>query len=98
MSELIKTYFSLAGVMEPGDGTRYEFVAVQKWDHIDVIVMNDGFFDKISFVPWKDEPYRTFREANQDAYRHTSTNSWTIKAAQKMRDLLTKAQQEQEAA
>lgn len=78
--EYFKKRKSLAGVMQPGDATMYEFVAVQKWGCIEVIVQNDGFFDKIVFIPSQDEPYHTFRG--------NGTNPWTIKAAQQMRDLL----------
>lgn len=51
MSNEIRFYEhkSLAGHLEPGDATRYEMVAVQNFDSIEVIVMNDGFFDKITF-------------------------------------------------
>lgn len=71
---------SVAGILQPGDGTRYEMVAVELWDSIEVIVMNDGFFDKITFIPSQDEPYNTFRGDN--------TNPWTIRAAKEMRDKL----------
>jgi hypothetical protein len=71
---------SLAGHLEPGDATRYEMVAVQNFDSIEVIVMNDGFFDKITFIPREDEPCQTFRREH--------TNPWTIKAAKIMRDKL----------
>jgi hypothetical protein len=71
---------SLAGVMQPGDGTRYEFVAVKLWDCVEVIVQNDAFFDKIVFIPSSDEPCTTFRNER--------TNPWTVKAAREMRDLL----------
>lgn len=66
--------------MEPGDVTHYEFVAVQMFGFIEVVVLNDSFFDKITFVPENDEPYRTFRG--------DKTNPWTIKAAKNMRDRL----------
>lgn len=79
--EFFKKRKSLAGVMQPGDATAYQFVAVQLWDCVEVIVQNDGFFDKIVFAPpYANEPYRTFRG--------DGTNPWTIKAAAKMRDLL----------
>lgn len=71
---------SIAGVLQPGDGTRYEMVAVQMWDRVEVIVLNDAFFDKIVFIPHDDEPYHTFRGRN--------TNPWTAKAALEMRNML----------
>jgi hypothetical protein len=71
---------SIAGIMQPGDATRYEFVAIACFDCIEVIVRNDEFFDKITFIPNQEEPYRTHRDAK--------TNPWTIKAAMKMRDMM----------
>ena len=74
---------SLAGTLQPGDCTRrYEMVAVLFWDVVEVIVMNDGFFDKITFLLDGDTPYKTFRE--------DGTNPWTIKAAKEMKDMLMK--------
>jgi hypothetical protein len=73
---------SLAGILQPGDATRYEMVAVQLWDCIEVVVINDSFFDKITFIPSFDEPYKTFRG--------DKTNPWTIKAAKEMMELLLK--------
>lgn len=72
---------SLAGTLQPGDGTRYEMVAVKEWDNISIIVMNEDFFDKIIF-PYddRDEPYYTFRGEK--------TNPWTIRAALNMRNRL----------
>jgi hypothetical protein len=64
---------SLAMVVEPGDLTRYEFVAVMKWDTIEVVVLNDGFFDKITFLKSTGEFYKS--------YRGNDTNPWTITAA-----------------
>lgn len=64
---------AMAGILQPGDATRYEMVAVKTFDSIEVIVQNDDFFDKITFLPGSDEPYATFR-----GYK---TNPWTIKAA-----------------
>lgn len=74
---------SLAGVMQPGDGTRYEFVAVQMLNWVEVVVQNDQFFDRIVFVPGQYEPYCTFKQER--------TNPWTVKAAREMRDLLLKS-------
>ena len=74
---------SLAGILQPGDATRYKMVAVKTWDTVEVIVMNDDFFDKITFLSASDgriEPYSTFRGEQ--------TNPWTIKAAKEMRDML----------
>lgn len=82
--ERFKSCFSLAGILQPGDATRYEMVAVKTWDTVEVIVMNDAFFDKITFIPSNDEPYRTFLGKK--------TNPWTIKAAKEMRDMLIRAE------
>jgi len=71
---------SLAGVLQPGDATRYEMVAVKLWDTVEVIVQNDGFFDKIVFIDGDAEPYHTVRGEG--------TNPWTIKAAKEMRNML----------
>lgn len=71
---------SLAGILQPGDGTRYEMVAVAEWNKISVIVLNDEFLDKIVFLDNEDEPYNTFRGE--------ATNPWTIKAAIEMKDML----------
>ena len=76
--ERFKELRSIAGILQPGDGTRYEMVAVRTWDSIEVIVMNGGFFDKITFISGKEEPYLT--------YRNDKTNPWTIKAAKVMRN------------
>ena len=70
---------SLAGELEPGDATRYEMVAVEMWDTVEVIVMNDGFFDKITFLKCGNrfgEFYHSFRGKY--------TNPHTIKAAEEM--------------
>jgi hypothetical protein len=73
---------SLAGVLQPGDGTRYEIVAVLMRDSVEVIILNNDFFDKITFLYRDTEPYYTFRD--------TETNPWTIKAAKEIRDMLLK--------
>jgi hypothetical protein len=70
---------SLAGALEPGDATHYEMVVVQMFDTIEVVVLNDGFFDKITFLIGSDEPYHTFREEY--------TNPWTIKAVVEMKKM-----------
>jgi len=41
---------SLAGDLQPGDRTKYQMVAVEFWDYVEVVVMNEGFFDKITFL------------------------------------------------
>ena len=71
---------SLAMVVEPGDLTRYEFVAVMKWDTIEVIVLNDEFFDKITFLKSTGEFY--------GSHRGNDTNPWTITAAKIVRNKL----------
>uniref|UniRef100_A0A6H2A0G3 Uncharacterized protein n=1 Tax=viral metagenome TaxID=1070528 RepID=A0A6H2A0G3_9ZZZZ len=71
---------SLAGTFQPGDGTRYEMVAVDEGYIISVVVMNDDFFDKVTFPKDNIEFYTT--------YRNKRTNPWTIKAAKKMMDML----------
>lgn len=71
---------ALAGILQPGDATRYEMVAVKTFDSIEVIVQNDNFFDKIVFLPGSDEPYTTFRG--------DQTNPWTIKAAVEIKNML----------
>lgn len=77
----------IAGALEPGDATRYEMVVVEMWDTYEVVVLNDGFFDKITFLKhnWIDrnELYPFYH-----SHRGDSTNPWTIKAARKMIDLL----------
>ena len=75
---------SLAGTLQPGDGTRYEIVAVKNFDTIDVVILNDAFFDKVTFLIGVDEHYNTFRGGK--------TNPWTIKAAEEMRDRLIKGE------
>ena len=71
---------SLAGILQPGDGTRYEMVAVKGFHQVDVIVLNESFFDRI-----------TFYEDNEDhpvTLRGSKTNPWTIKAATEMKNRL----------
>ena len=79
--ERFKQANSLAGVLQPGDGTRYEMVAVETFDTIEVIVCNNGFFDRIIFFKDSNEPYCTERGFDK-------TNPWTIKAAKEMKDRL----------
>ncbi len=83
--ERFKQRRSLAGTLQPGDATRYEMVAVEMYDIVEVIVINDGFFDKITFLLCGDrfgEFYHSFLEDR--------TNPWTIKAAREMFDMLMK--------
>jgi len=75
---------SLAGILQPGDATRYGIVAVKRFDTIDVVILNESFFDKITFIQGEDEPYKTSRG--------TKTNPWTIEAAKEMRDRLLKGE------
>ena len=83
---LVKTRRSLAGVLEPGDATRYEFVAVQMFDCVEVVILNDGFFDKITFINNYEEP-KTFRG--------DKTNPWTIKAAKKILNVFIELDEEE---
>ena len=78
--ERFKELKSIAGILQPGDGTRYEMVAVKTFNAVEVIVMNGDFFDKITFIPEDDEPYCTFLG--------DKTNPWTIIAAKEMRGKL----------
>ena len=83
--ERFKQANSLAGILQPGDGIRYEMVAVETFDTIEVIVCNDNFFDQIIFYRNPDhgvesDPYFTRRGKN--------TNPWTIKAAMEMKNML----------
>ena len=75
---------SLAGILQPGDWTRYEMVAVELWDTVEVIVINEGFFDKITFLKSTGEVYKTYRKV----WRDEETNPWTVKAAKEMFDKL----------
>ncbi len=79
--ERFKETKSLAGILQPGDGTRYEMVAVETFDTIEVIVCNDSFFDQIIFAKGQDEPYYTRRGLDV-------TNPWTIEAAKEMMNKL----------
>lgn len=73
---------SFAGAFEPGDATRYEMVVVEMWDTYEVIVLNDGFFDRICFLKNDlSECYETHRR-----HMGLATNPWTIKAARIMLD------------
>ena len=65
--------YSFAGALEPGDATHYEFVVVEMWDVYEVVVLNDGFFDKLTFLKHGNSFYKS--------HRGEQTNPWTIKAA-----------------
>ena len=67
---------SMAGVLQPGDATRYEMVVIEQWDTYEVIVLNNDFFDKLIFLK-NDLSYYT-------SMRGSETNPWTIKAAEEM--------------
>lgn len=71
---------SLAGTLQPGDCTKYEMVAVDMFDTIEVIVFNNDFFDRIVFDKNSNHPYHTLRGE--------LTNPWTIKAAVEMKNKL----------
>lgn len=72
---------SLAGDLQPGDRTKYQMVAVEFWDYVEVVVMNEGFFDKITFLKKDGTMISTY-------WRREQTNPWTIKAATEMFDRL----------
>jgi hypothetical protein len=80
-----KSRQSLAGALEPGDATHYEMVAVEMWDTIEVVVLNDEFFDKIVFTKSCMGHIQTFRNDHREL---SPTNPWTIKAARIMADAL----------
>jgi hypothetical protein len=67
---------SLAGDLQPGDATCYHMVVVEEWDVYEVVVLNDGFFDKLTFLKRDRSFYHSHRGEN--------TNPWTIKAAEEM--------------
>jgi hypothetical protein len=68
---------SLAGILQPGDHTRYEMVAVEDFGCYHVAVFNSGFQDVITFlIDSTGEAYSTMRGS--------STNPWTVKAAFEM--------------
>jgi hypothetical protein len=78
---------SMAGALEPGDATHYEFVVVEMWDTYEVVVLNDGFFDKITFL----------KNLSRDFYhshREKDTNPWTIKAAKKFLEIYLRREEE----
>jgi len=67
---------SLAGDLQPGDRTKYQMVAVEFWDYVEVVVMNEGFFDKITFLKKDGTMISTY-------WRREQTNPWTINGLRK---------------
>lgn len=69
---------AVAVAIEPGDATHYEMVIVETWDTYEVVILNDSFFDKITFLKSDPtEPYKLCRKEWLDK----ETNTWTIRAA-----------------
>ena len=66
----------MAGVLQPGDATRYVMAVVEEWDVYSVAVLNDCWVDKIIFLKRDLSFYRS--------ERGELTNPWTIKAAEEM--------------
>lgn len=88
---------SLAIALEPGDATHYEMVVVEMQDTYEVIVLNDGFFDRICFLKKGlfaegkvAEPYETHRRK----WDGKETNPWTIRAAKILLNLFIKEKEE----
>jgi hypothetical protein len=72
---------SLAAAVEPGDVTHYEFALVEMWDTYEIVVLNDDFFDKITFLK-NGQYYHSYRnDMNARDENHGKTNPWTIRAA-----------------
>ena len=87
----LKKRRSLAIALEPGDATHYEMVVVEMWDTYEVIVLNDGFFDRICFLKRDiSEPYETHRKK----WDGKETNPWTIRAAKILLNLFIKEEEE----
>ena len=80
--ERIEKRKSLALGLELGDATHYEMVVVEMWDSYEVVVLNDEFFDKLTFLKHSGEFYHS--------HRKTLTNPWTIKAAKIALDIFLK--------
>lgn len=80
---------SLAGVLQPGDGTRYEMVVFEDWDAYYVIVTNLG--DRPDMLTFLRRDYSFYKSAQGEA-----TNPWTIKAAREMIDRLLGTWREKE--
>lgn len=79
--ERFKERKSLAGDLQPGDGTRYEMTATKQDGIVEVMVTNLGVIDCLVFLDNQEECYKTARGLGV-------TNPWTIKAAKEMRDML----------
>ena len=74
--ERFKPLPCMAGVLQPGDATRYIMAVVEEWDVYNVAVLNDCWVDKIIFLKIDLSFYRS--------ERGELTNHWTIKAAKEM--------------
>ena len=61
-------------MLEPGDSTHYEMVLVEQWDVYEVVVLNDDFFDKLTFLKHDCSFYCS--------HRSERTNPCTIIAAE----------------
>lgn len=85
---IIKHRKSFAGALEPGDMTHYEFVIVEQWDVYEVVVLNDGFFDKLTFLGHDLSFYRS--------HRGEQTNPWTIKAGERFLHLYLEQKEAEE--
>jgi len=83
---MLEQIYCLAGYFEPGDLTRYQMVAVVIHGAVEVIVLNDGFFDKISFVLSSGKFCGSFLG--------DKTNPWTIKAAHKFMEIFLERKNE----
>jgi len=66
----------MAGVLQPGDGTRYVMAVVEEYDVYNVVVLNDCWVDKLIFLKIDNSYYKS--------ERGELTNPWTIKAAEEM--------------
>lgn len=65
-----------AGILQPGDATRYVMAVVEEWDCYNVVVLNDCWVDKLIFLKQDLSYYKS--------ERGELTNPWTIKAAEEM--------------
>jgi hypothetical protein len=66
----------LAGILQPGDATRYCISIVEDWDCYHAVILNEDFFDKLIFLKTDLSYYSSMRDEK--------TNPWTIKAAEEM--------------
>jgi hypothetical protein len=66
----------MAGILQPGDRTRYVMAVVEEWDVWNVVVLNDCWVDKLIFLKGDQSFYKS--------ERGEKTNPWTIKAAEEM--------------